>query len=142
MKQNKLDADEMEEVLSKQSGLKAIAGTSDMQQLLKNENDEQVFEEAINIFCYQVKKYIGSMAAALGGLDILVFTGGIGSHSHIIRSMICEGLAFMGVQIDDEANRHHAKIISAKSKEVKIVVAQTDEEYMIAQHTAQIIIDK
>lgn len=139
LKQAKLSTTELDELLNKDSGLKAIAGTSDLQQLLKNEATEPKAKEALMVFCYTAKKFIGSLAAAMGGLDLLVFTGGIGANAATIRERICENMDFMGIQIDKKLNKAQKEIISGAESKVLVKAIRTDEEYMIVKHTQQII---
>ena len=122
-------------MLSKQSGLIAIAGTSDMQELLKMEPDNLKAKEAVTVFCYYAKKFIGALAAAMGGLDILVFTGGIGENSGPVRQRICEGLEFMGIKINQKLNHTQQETISFKASQVTVKVLETNEEKVIALHT-------
>jgi acetate kinase len=96
-------------------------------------------EEAIGVFCYQAKKFIGGYAAALGGIDALVFTGGIGERSPEVRGRICEGLGFLGIEIDDGSNRVNAETISAARSRVRVRTIKANEEAMIARHTRQAI---
>ncbi|HDZ13992.1 MAG TPA: acetate/propionate family kinase, partial [Pricia sp.] len=90
-------------------------------------------KEAIEFFCYQTKKWIGSFAAALGGLETLVFSGGIGERSPEVRAKICDGLAFLGIELDDNKNHANELIISKVSGRVKVYVIKTKEELMIAK---------
>ena len=89
--------------------------------------------EAVALFCYQVKKWIGAFAAALGGLDTLVFAGGIGENAPLIRARICDGLGFLGIELDQKRNAENAPLISADAGRVKVRVIRTDEELMIAR---------
>jgi acetate kinase len=91
------------------------------------------------MFCYQVKKWIGAYTAALGGLDTLVFTGGIGEHAATIRARICEGLGYLGIEIHQVHNNQNLPIISGKNSRVKIWVIHTNEELMIARSVFQMI---
>ena len=88
--------------------------------------------EAVALFCYQIKKWIGAFAAALGGLDMLVFAGGIGENASTVRSRICDGLAFLGIDLDQTSNAQNALLISTDASRVKVRVIHTDEELMIA----------
>jgi len=142
LKQEKMPVDDLDELLNKQSGLKAIGGTSDIRELLENEAAGNAAHEALALFCYQAKKFLGALAASMGGLDTLVFTGGIGANSAVIRERICEGLGYMGITIDEPANFGNDEIISSDTNWVKVYVMQTDEELMIATHTQQIIKNK
>jgi acetate kinase len=93
----------------------------------------------VALFCYQVRKWIGAFAAALGGLDTLVFAGGIGERSPVIRARICEGLGFLGIDIDDERNTANAGVISAAAGRVTARVIRTDEEQMIARSVCRVL---
>ncbi len=122
------------EMINFQSGLLGISETSaDMQVLLDSEKQDVRAAEAVSLFCYQVKKFIGSFAAALGGLDQLVFAGGIGEHASVVRTRICSGLDFLGIEVDHQRNAEHAPLISADVSRVKVRVIHTDEEIMIAR---------
>jgi len=139
LKQNKLSVEQLDDLLSKQSGLKAIAGTGDMEILLKDEHTDAKAREAVTAFCYQAKKQIGALAAAMGGLDALVFTGGIGENSSIIRKYICHGLDFLGISINKVANEDGHQVISEVEGKVKVCVLATNEERMIATHSQTFI---
>ncbi len=122
------------------SGLLGVSGTSsDVRDLLAREGRDVRAAEAIGLFCYQAKKWIGSFAAALGGLDTLVFTAGIGENAPVIRERICDGLAFLGVEIDRERNARNAPLISADTGRVKVRVIHTDEELMIAKSVTRLL---
>ena len=110
-----------------------------MEALLAAEAKDVRAAEAIALFCYQVKKCIGACAAALGGLDQLVFAGGIGEHAPIVRARICEGLAFLGIEIDEQRNAANAAVISAASARAKVRVIATNEEIVIARAVARIL---
>ena len=119
-------------LINHESGLLGISGSSpDMRELLKQDNDQA--KEAVEFFCYQTRKWIGSFAAVLGGLDTLVFAGGIGEHAAEIRGRICAGLAFLGIAADPEKNRLNERIISADDSRVKVYVIPTNEALMIAK---------
>ena len=122
------------EMINFQSGLLGISETSsDMQVLLDSEKQDVRAAEAVNLFCYQVKKFIGSFAAVLGGLDQLVFAGGIGEHASVVRARICSGLDFLGIEVDHQRNAENATLISSDVSRVKVRVIHTDEEIMIAR---------
>ena len=91
--------------------------------------------EAIAVFCYQARKYIGAFAASLDGLDALVFTGGIGENAPLIRQRICDGLSFLGLRLDPAANARNAALISATGSSIPIYVIKTNEELIVARHT-------
>jgi acetate kinase len=117
-----------------ESGLLGISETSsDMKELLKKETTDPRAAEAAAIFCYQVKKWIGSFAAALGGLDSLVFAGGIGENEPRVRERICAGLEFLGIELDGPRNGADAGLISPDGSRVAVRVIPTDEEWMIAK---------
>ena len=95
--------------------------------------------EAVALFCYQAKKWVGAFAAALGGLDTLVFSAGIGERSAPVRARICDGLGFLGVELDDARNLAHAPVISADTSRVTVRVIPTDEEQMIVRSVARVL---
>jgi acetate kinase len=131
---------EVSDLLNKQAGLLGVSGTSaDMRDLLDREPDDGHAAEAVALFCYQAKKFLGALAAALGGLDVLVFTGGIGEHSATVRERICEGLEFLGIPLNTDRNAAHAPVISSDDASVTVRVVPTDEDLMVARHTRRII---
>jgi acetate kinase len=95
--------------------------------------------EAVALFCYQARKWIGAFAAALGGLDTLVFAGGIGENASIVRKRICEGLGFLGIELDGTRNAAHAPVISTETAAVTVRVMRTDEERMIARSVVRVL---
>ena len=113
--------------------------SSDLRDLLARETDDVRAAEAVALFCYQIKKCIGGYAAALGGLDTLVFAGGIGENAAVIRARICEGLAFLGIEINDTRNVVNADLISTDSGRVAVRVMHTDEEVMIAKSVCYVL---
>jgi acetate kinase len=120
-------------MVNTQSGLLGLSETTaDMRDLLAREGSDVRAAEAVALFCYQAKKWIGAFAAVLGGLDTLVFSGGIGEHSPIIRARICDGLGFLGIVIDEARNKANEPIISTKRSGVTVRVINTDEETQIA----------
>lgn len=133
---------DLNRMLNKESGLLGVSGSSgDMQRLLEREAGDPRAAEAVALFCYQAKKYLGAYAATLGGLDTLVFTGGIGEHAAPVRARICDGLAFLGIELDEGRNATGAPIISRDDARVTVRVIPTDEDLMIARHTRQVISD-
>jgi acetate kinase len=133
-------ADQLEDMLSHRAGLVGISGTSgDMRELLAREAADPACRLAVAMYAYQIKKWIGGFAAALGGLETLVFAGGIGEHASTVRSSICDGLDFLGVQLDEHLNRANAPIISTTTARVTVRVIPTDEELMIARATYQVL---
>ena len=99
-----------------------------MRDLLQREASDARAAEAVALFCYQAKKWIGAFAAALGGLDTLVFAGGIGEHAPPVRARICEGLGFLGIELSESRNAHDAGVISSESSGVTVRVIRTDED--------------
>jgi acetate kinase len=139
---SQLTPEALDDLLSRESGLLGLSGRSaDMRELLAHEGEDASSRLAVAIFCYQVKKWIGAFAAALGGLDTLVFTGGIGEHAPIVRARVCEGLAFLGVHLDATANQSGAPVISSGDSLVTVRVIPTDEEIMMARETSAILRD-
>ena len=134
-----LSADQFHSMVNHESGLRGVSETSsDMRDLLAKESSDVRAAEAVALFCYEAKKWIGAFAAALGGLDILVFSGGIGEHAPVIRERICSGMEFLGIWgLDDELNATNAPVISIERASVRLRVIPTDEELMIAQSVAQ-----
>lgn len=139
MKQEDLNADQLDDLLSKHSGMLAIAGSGDVEELLDQEKSNPKAKEALSLFCYQAKKSIGALAAAMGGLDTLVFTGGIGTHSSVIRERICRDLSFLGIILEQQANQNNSEIISAESSWVTVCALETNEEQIIAQHAYNLL---
>jgi acetate kinase len=128
------------EMVNHESGLLGISETSsDMRDLLAQEAQDVRAAEAIELFCYQARKWIGAYAAALGGLDTLVFAGGIGENAPIIRARICEGLAFLGIELEEKRNAMNAQLISSDRDRVAVRVIRTDEEFMIARLASRVL---
>ena len=135
LQQGKMSPGELGEHLNKRSGLLGVSGSSeDMRDLLEKSPDDAHAAEAVELFCYRAKKYIGAYAAALGGLDLLVFTGGIGEHAAPVRDKICAGLEFLGIQLDPPRNHSNAPVISRTDAAVKVRVIPTNEDLMIVRH--------
>ncbi len=134
MKSENLTPKQFNKLINHESGLLGISeSSSDMQDLLAKENDDVRSAEAVELFCYQAKKWIGSFAAALGGLDTLIFSGGIGENSPVVRSRICNGLGFLGIELEGKLNIANAPVISADYAKAVVRVIRTDEELMIAK---------
>jgi acetate kinase len=110
-----------------------------MRDLLAQETTDIRAAEAVALFCYQVKKWIGSFAAALGGLDTLVFAGGIGENAAPVRARICEGLGFLGIQLNESRNAGNADVISTDAGPAAVRVIRTDEELMIARSVTRVL---
>jgi acetate kinase len=135
-----LNVQQLQTLLNHQSGLMGISESSgDIRDLLERESGDARAREALDLFCYQAKKWIGSFSAALGGLDTLVFAGGIGENSAPVRSRICAGLEHLGVQIDRSRNEKHEPVISAPAAPVTLRVIRTDEESVIASESARVL---
>jgi acetate kinase len=135
-----LDARRFNEMVNFQSGLLGVSETSsDMHDLLDRETQDVRAAEAVALFCYQVKKWIGAFAAALGGLDTLVFAGGIGENAPAIRARICDGLGFLGIELNESSNAETAGVISAETSRVTVRVIRTDEEWMIAKTVCRVL---
>ncbi len=135
-----LDAKRFNEMVNFQSGLLGVSETSsDMRDLLDRETQDVRAAEAVALFCYQVKKWIGAFAAALGGLDTLVFAGGIGENAPTIRARICDGLGFLGIEVGENRNAASEGVISTTAGRVTVRVIPTDEELMIARSVARLL---
>jgi acetate kinase len=129
-------ADRLEELVDHQAGLLGVSGqTSDMKALLQKSHMDGAARMAVQMFAYQVRKFIGAYAAVLNGLDTLVFTGGIGERATDVRVKICLGLEYLGVVLDTAANGMNAEVISLRGSKCIVRVVQTDEDLMIARHT-------
>lgn len=138
MAEKGMDRRRLETLLYHECGLLGVSGiSSDMRELLAS--GEPAAAEAVQLFCYRVVCAIGSLAAALGGLDALVFTGGIGEHASEVRRRVCDALAWMGIALDPAANAAHGPRISAAGSAVSAWVIPTDEDWMIATHTRAIL---
>ncbi len=138
MREKSMTPDAVEDLLYRRSGLLGVSGiSSDMRELL--ENDDPRAKEAVELFCYRVAREIGSLAAALGGLDALVFTAGIGERAHEVRTKICAQSRWLGVELDAAANRENRAVISAAQSSVSVLVIPTNEELVIARHTRSVL---
>lgn len=138
MREKSMSADEVEQMLYHRSGLLGVSGvSSDMQALL--ESPDPRAREAVELFAYRAARELGSLAAALGGLDALVFTAGIGEHAAPVRELICEEARWLGIMVDAEANARHESVISAPASRVTVCVVPTDEEIIIARHTRRLL---
>lgn len=144
MEKRNLSASEMDKRMNKQSGLLGIFGQSsdfrDVQEAMDKGNERAKL--AFNMFCYRVRNYIGSYIVALGGVDAIAFTGGIGENASLAREGICKGLEFLGIELDYEKNKERISgdvVYSKDSSKVKIFKIETAEELMIAQDTARLV---
>lgn len=132
-------AADVHEILNKRAGLLGLSGTSsDMKELLAKIGSDPRAEEAVGVFCYEAKKFLGALVAALGGFETLVFTGGIGENSPPVRERVCTGLQDFGVRLDLDANSRNEAVISQPGARVTVRVIAADEEAMIAQHTLEV----
>ena len=122
----------------RQIGSTSLRASKRIRDLLAREPDDVRAAEAVALFCYQAKKWIGSFAAALGGLDTLVFAGGIGENAALIRERICDGLGFLGIELDSKRNAKNAGLISVDGGLVAVRVIRTDEEVMIARSVVRV----
>jgi acetate kinase len=117
-----------------------VSGTSgDMRDLLAREADDPRAADAVALFCYQARKHLGALVAVLGGLDALVFTGGIGEYAAPVRERICAGFGFLGIELDPDRNREHAPVISRAGGRVTVRVMRTDEESVIVRRTVALL---
>jgi acetate kinase len=134
---------DLSRLVNKEAGLLGVSGTTaDMQDLLTREATDPCAADAVGLFCYQARKLLGGLVAALGGLDTLVFTAGIGEHSPVIRARICDGLRYLGVEVDTARNAVHAPLISSDASRVVVRVIPTNEDLMIARHTHRLILEE
>jgi acetate kinase len=135
-----MDAQQFNEMVNSRSGLLGVSETSsDMRDLLQREAQDVRAAEAVALFCYQVRKWIGAFAAALGGLDTLVFSGGIGENAPIVRARICAGLGFLGIDLEEKRNAANEGVISAAAGRVAVRVIRTDEELTIARSVCRVL---
>jgi acetate kinase len=131
---------QFQKMVNHESGLLGVSGTSsDLRDLLAKEAVDVRAAEAVELFCYHVRKGIGAFAAALGGLDTLVFAGGIGENAPLIRERICDGLGFLGIQLNPKRNAKNAPLISRAGNRLKVRVIRTDESLMIARSVTRVI---
>jgi acetate kinase len=130
-------------LVNKEAGLLGVSGsTADMRDLLEREATDSRASDAVALFCYQARKLLGGLVAVLGGLDTLIFTAGIGEHSSAIRERICDGLSYLGLEVNSTRNAAHAPIISNDASRVVVRVIPTDEDLMIARHTHGVIVEE
>jgi acetate kinase len=142
MQSEQLSPQQFSQLINHESGLLGMSETSsDMQDLLAQQAVDERAAEAVELFCYQAKKWIGAFAAVLDGLDTLVFSGGIGERSPAVRTRICDGLTFLGIALDEQRNQANAAIISTDASRVTVRVIPTDEELMIAQIVCRLLAD-
>jgi acetate kinase len=138
MEYDGMDIKKLTNMLYKESGLLGVSGISqDMRELLASDKPEA--KEAVDLFCYRIVREIGSLAAAIGGLDAIVFTGGIGERAATVRAAVCQQLGWLGLEFDATANAADAERISTAASPVAALVLPTNEEWMLARHTAELI---
>lgn len=136
----RLDADRLDELISRGSGLLGVSETTgDMRDLLSRRRSDPRAAEAVELFCYQARKWIGAFAAALGGLDTLLFSGGIGENAPAVRAEICAELGFLGVDLDPDRNDGNEAVISRPDARIGVHVIRTDEESMVARIVQRIL---
>lgn len=143
MQVEKMTPQQFNQLINHESGLLGISGTSaDMEEIIKNKSEDLLAAEAFELFCYQTKKFMGAYAAALEGLDALVFSGGIGENSPEVRSQICDGLEFLGIELCEIKNMKNEILISTKTSKVAVYVIKTNEELMIAKLVVDVLMAK
>ena len=141
MQVEKLTAQQFNTLINHESGLLGISGTTaDMKELIKIKDADAHAAEAFELFCYQTKKYVGAYAAVLEGLDTLIFSGGIGEHSPEVRSDVCDGLGFLGIELDEIKNMNNEAVISSAESKVIVRVIKTNEELMIAKLVFNVLV--
>jgi acetate kinase len=140
MRAKDYDAGQLDELVNYQSGLLGVSSISpDMKTLLEQRGHEPHAAQAVDLFCYQLRKYIGALTAVLGGLDTLVFTGGIGERAAPVRWETCRGLRYLGIDLDAHQNALHAEVISTPQSACTVRVIPTNEDLMIARHTRTLL---
>jgi acetate kinase len=143
MQTEKLTPQQFNHLVNRESGMLGVSETSsDMRDLMARQAGDVRAAEAVELFCYQTRKWIGAFAAALGGLDTLVFAGGIGENAAEVRARICSGLGFLGIELDPARNVAGAAVISAEASAATVRVIRTDEELMIARAVRRLLCDK
>lgn len=139
-----IDAETIETVLNREAGLRGLCGSNDLREVLaRAESGEENAGRALDIYCYRIKKYVGAYAAALGGIDALVFTGGVGENSGTVRQRVCSGLDFLGIALDEARNGDpfgDAAIISPDGMRARVLVVRTNEELQIARDAVAVIL--
>jgi acetate kinase len=140
MREKGVDASGLDHLVNEQAGLLGVSGiSSDMKILLEQRPRVSRAAQAVELFCYQLRKHIGAMAAVLGGLDMLVFTGGIGEHAAAVRWEVCRELAYLGISVDPQRNAVHADVISMPGSTCTVLVIPTNEDLMIARQTRTLL---
>jgi acetate kinase len=140
LQRRNLSVAQVSEIINRKAGLVGVSGgSSDMRDLLARASSDPHAEESVDLFCYQARKFLGALAAVLGGIDALVFTGGIGENAPDIRTRVCDGMGHLGLVLDQPANQAGAPVISAAGSSASVRVIPTNEELMIARHTISCI---
>ena len=140
MQAENLTPKQFNNLINHECGLLGISETSsDMRDLLDRESQDVRAAEAVELFCYQIRKWIGAFAAALGGVETLVFSGGIGENAPEVRARICDGLGFLGIELEEKRNAANEGVISAAASRVVVRVIRTDEEYVIAKTVCRVL---
>jgi acetate kinase len=140
MREKRYDWNRIDELVNYEAGLLGMSGiSSDMRTLLEQRHRSPHAAQSVELFCYQLRKHIGAMVAVLGGLDTLVFTGGIGENAAAVRWEVCSGLAYVGISLDAQKNAAHADIISVPGSDCTVRVIRTNEDLMIARHTRALL---
>ncbi len=140
MRSENLTPQQFNHLINHESGMLGVSETSsDMRDLIEREANDIRAAEAVDLFCYQTRKWIGAFAAVLGGVETLVFAGGIGENSVEVRARVCRGLGFLGIELDEARNAANAPVISADASRVTLRVIRTDEELMIARSVRRIL---
>jgi acetate kinase len=140
MAEKGFDAERLGHLVDRESGLLGVSdASSDMKTLLETRGEDPRAAQAVELFCYRVRQHVGALAAVLGGLDTLVFTGGIGERAVPVREEICRDLAHLGVRLDRSGNESHAESISKAGAPCTVRVIPTQEDLMIARHTRALI---
>jgi acetate kinase len=134
------DAQALDDLVNRRSGLLGVSGTtSDVRDLLARRDSDPRAALAIDVFTWSARKWVGAMAAVLGGIDTLVFTGGIGEHAAPVRAEIVRGLEHLGVRIDEARNARSEAVVSGEGASCTVRVVKTDEERMVARHTRRVV---
>ena len=139
LRTRKITPEGLQELVYRKCGLKGVSGSSgDIRDLLAAQDSDSHARDAIDLFCHQARKALGALVSVLDGVDTLIFTGGIGEHAALPRMRICAGLSHLGLQIDDQLNQQNQSIISTSGSTVTVRVMKTNEELVIARHTARL----
>lgn len=135
----KLSTARIRRLLTEEAGVLGVSGSNaDLEVLLRHVRTDPAAREAVDLFCFQAEKHLASLTVAIGGLDSLVFTAGIGEHSPEIRARICRELSHLGIRLDPRRNARNSPIISRRGSPVQVRVIPTDEERMIAEHSLRV----